>query len=299
MSTPLVVAIGEATLALHGSVSRFPDEGARAELDEVSLQVGGAATVAAVTAVSLGCEARLVTSLADDSFGGFIANAITRAGVSLRAVRPQDARMSGVSIDLRSHHKHVAYFTRGDIGALDPAAQNLEALLADASALMVDGMFPAAQIKAAEAARLREIPVVFDGTTLCEGVGELVGLADVLITSERLASELAPRGELADSLIELQRLGPGAVIITLGAAGSIGLHGDRLVEQGTFDVDVVDATGAGGVYHGAFVAALLSKLPFARCMELASAAAALSCRVAGAWAGIPERDEVLTLLGQG
>jgi sugar/nucleoside kinase (ribokinase family) len=120
-----------------------------------------------------------------------------------------------------------------------------------------------------------------------------VALADVLICSERLAGELAPRDEIEESLVEIQRLGPDAVIITLGEAGSVGLHGDQLVKQPSFEVDEIDTTGAGSVYHGAFAAALLSKLPFAQCMEFASAAASLSCRRAGAWAGIPDRDEVI------
>jgi sulfofructose kinase len=141
--------------------------------------------------------------------------------------------------------------------------------------------------------------VVFDGGQLREGLGELVALADVLIASERLAAELAPRGELQDSLVEIQRMGPRAVIITLGDSGSIGLHGDQLVSQEAFEVRVVDSVGAGSVYLGAFVTGLLSSLPFARCMELASAAAALSCGQIGAVAGIPTRDDVIDLIRNG
>jgi sulfofructose kinase len=137
---------------------------------------------------------------------------------------------------------------------------------------------------------------VFDGSQIQEGVGTLVALADVLICSERLASELAPRDDIEKSLVEIQGLGPDAVIITMGELGSVGLHGDQLVNQPAFEVEVADTTGAGSVYHGAFTAALLSKLRFAQCMEFASAAASLSCRRPGAWAGIPDRDEVIALV---
>ncbi len=299
MTKPLVVGLGRATVALSGVAPRFPDHDTSIELSSVSVQPGGAAAVALATVAALDCGARFCTKVADDFLARFIREALAEVDVDLRLIQDRAGRLSAFSFaamtDDRS--RRVGFTTAGDVLEIEEHELDEDGLLRGASALLVDGNFPLAQVRLSERARSQDIPVVFaGGTGLREGTGELAGLADVLVCSERLAAELAPRGEIEDSLVELQRLGPGAVVVTLGANGSIGLHGDQLVEQPAFPVEVVDSAGAGDVYAGAFTVALLSKLSFARCMEFACATAALSCRALGPWAGIPDREQVVEFL---
>jgi ribokinase len=129
-----------------------------------------------------------------------------------------------------------------------------------------------------------------------EGAGDLLELCDVLIASERFATEIAAAPELDQSLRELNKLGPKTCIITLGGDGAIGLRPDgQIHREPALKVDVVDTTGAGDVYHGAYIYAMLEGWTFERTMRFASVAAGLKCRHLGGRAGIPELSEVLAV----
>ncbi len=292
---PLVLVVGQVGIDIACRVPVLASD-APVEMDEVSIQVGGSAAVTAAAAAALGCRARLACKLADDFLGNHVKSALTGAGIDTRAVLATGRQLSPFMFTvLGERGGRGAYCTAGDVDPLTAEEIQPDELLAGVGAVLLDGTCPSAQVAIAEAAQKRGVPVLFDGDHIREGIGTLVSLADILICSERLATELAPRDALETSLAEIQRLGPRAVIITLGDAGSIGLHGDELVRQQAFPADVVDATGAGAVFHGAFAAALLGQLPFQACMVFASAAAALSCQHLGGYGGVPSRDKVVAL----
>lgn len=298
---PLIVSVGEVGLQMFGVVPRIPDSDRPVEMEEISIQVGGAAAIAAGTVASLGCSARVVCKLADDITEQFLIRALREFGVEAHGVLDKDRVLSPLSFCAigKGSGRRLNFTTPGDVGELAVGDIDPERVLDGADALLIDGRDPAAQEAVAEKASEQQIPIIFDASEVRSGIGTLAALADVIICSERLAAELAPRDKLEDCLVEIQGLGPRAVIITLGDAGSVGLLGDQMVQQPAFPVEVVDTTDAGSVYHGALAAAMIGELPFAQCMEFASAAAALSCQTLGAWAGIPQRADVVDLVRRG
>jgi len=221
-----------------------------------------------------------------------VAVALREAGIDVEMLRAVGTSACDVVIVAGDGTLRTRY--NGDRG--EPFASDASATLAGASALLIDGTEPGDQLQVAELARRNKLPVIFDVSELRDGTAQLIASCDILLASEREASELAPRGELTDALAELIALGPRAVVITLGNEGAIGRHGDQVVRCPAFPSDVLDAHGAGSVFHGAFAAALLSEVPFARCMQLAAAAASLSLRELGPWSAMPAREDVLALV---
>jgi len=294
VEAPLVVGLGRVGVAISGLAPNLPtaDAPAPAEFAAVSTAPAPGVAVALRAALRLGCRARVVGSHGADLLGQLARTAMREAGIDVELVRPIGTSACDFVTVAGDGTIRARY--RGDTG--EPAAFDPSAALNGASALLIDGTSPTEQLRCAELARQQKLPVILDIGELRDGTSELLAATDILIVSERAAGELAPRGELTDALEEIARLGPRAVVITLGENGAIGRHGEQVVRCPAFPSDVLDAYGAGSVFHGAFAAALLSELPFARCIELASAAAALSLRELGPWSAMPNRDDVLALV---
>jgi sugar/nucleoside kinase (ribokinase family) len=227
IGAPMVVGAGRVGLEFFGVVSNLPEHDAPVEMEEISVQVGGQAAIATATAAALGCRTRLACKLADDFLGGFILDAFKQAGVEARGALGRDSRLSRLAMHVTSRNlaRSLSFFTAGDVPPLDPSDIVPETLLEGAQALLLDGHDVAAQVVLAERARSVDVPVVLDASEVVAGITELIAVSDVLISSERLAQELAPRDNVREMLALLQGLGPRAVIVTLGQKGSVGLAG--------------------------------------------------------------------------
>ncbi|HWU37371.1 MAG TPA: PfkB family carbohydrate kinase, partial [Candidatus Acidoferrum sp.] len=88
------------------------------------------------------------------------------------------------------------------------------------------------------------------------------------------------------------RLGPRCVGVTSGERGSALYHGGEIIRAPAFAVEVVDTTGAGDVFHGAFLFGLLQGWEAPHILRFANAVSALKCTRLGGRAGIPRAEEV-------
>jgi sugar/nucleoside kinase (ribokinase family) len=93
--------------------------------------------------------------------------------------------------------------------------------------------------------------------------------------------------------------GPICVVATLGREGAVCLRGDGLIKSRGFRVECVDSTGAGDVFHGAFIYGLCRGWEVSRILDFSNAAAALNCTSIGARGGIRSVEEILDLMDRG
>jgi sugar/nucleoside kinase (ribokinase family) len=134
--------------------------------------------------------------------------------------------------------------------------------------------------------------VAVDADSTEEGVADLLAVAHVVICPEHFPAEYTRKRHVENGLRAIHGMGPSLVCATRGADGAMMiLHGDLFEEPG-FEVDVVDTTGAGDVFHGAFLVGILERLAPRELLRFANAAAAMKCAHLGGQRGIPKRVDV-------
>jgi sulfofructose kinase len=190
------------------------------------------------------------------------------------------------------------FWHRGSVPDLKSSDVNLKSF-SHAKILHLDSLMIDAAQEAARQAKHMGLTIVMDAGKMREGFPEVASMVDILIASERFAEPLV--GDMVSpekALRALHDLGPKEVIITRGAKGSIGLRGKEIHFQKAFPIDAVDTTGAGDVYHGAYIYGLLEGWDMQHCMHFASAASTMKCRSVGARQGIPRLEEIMEFMGE-
>jgi sulfofructose kinase len=255
---------------------------------------GGQVATALVTCARLGCEAALIGAVGDDADGDAIRQGLRLDGVGTDevVVRPGGRSASSVVLVAPDGSRSILYDPGRDV---EPAlASSACALVAGADGLLLERYSPAS-MEAARIARAAEATVLLDLDRHHGHAREMAPVCDVVIASEHYA---AGRGAPPEAVVdELLAAGADEAVVTLGAEGAVGGSAAGRHREPAFAVDVVDTTGAGDVYHGAYLVARLDGAELVEAMRFAAVVAGLKCRRAGGRAGIPRRAEVDLALG--
>jgi sugar/nucleoside kinase (ribokinase family) len=127
---------------------------------------------------------------------------------------------------------------------------------------------------------------------------ELVRHTDVLICGSGFAQALAGVEDVCRAGKEILKLGPRTVVQTEGKEGSYTITPDECFHQPAFEVPVVDTTGAGDVFHGAYIVGIARGWDARATARFAAAVAALKCMHLGGRVGIPTYEQATEFLHQ-
>lgn len=301
MTTPRydVVGVGYTTVD-HVALAPLPGRDTKLELPFIPREGGGPTATAMVTVARLGARARFIGIMGDDDRGAFMRRELEAAGVDTRHARvvPGAAsQFSFVLVDPGTGERTILWTRNGlpPLRATDLERDHVTAgrvLHLDTHELTVASC-------AAAWARDAGMKVVLDAGTPRAGILGVVPLVHYCLCAESFLAAMTGERDRVVASRRLLAMGPEVVITTLGARGALVVTGDEVFESPGYAVDVVDTTGAGDVFHGAFDYALLQGWDLHRMVDFANAAAALKCRAPGGRSGIPTVEEVRALQGHG
>ncbi|MNE98282.1 putative phosphofructokinase PfkB [compost metagenome] len=90
----------------------------------------------------------------------------------------------------------------------------------------------------------------------------------------------------------MKNIFPGIIVVTLESQGCLYEHEGRIKIMPSYQVTAVDSTGAGDIFHGAFVYGLAKGWEFERIIRISNLAGALSVTKLGSSLSIPSIDEM-------
>lgn len=291
-----VICLGLSALDQVWRVDRpFAGGGEKIRAVEYGTLGGGMAANAAVAVAKLGASVAFWGRAGNDAAGHEMRSAFIAEGVDVENFRLfPDGRssVSGIIVDSAGERQIVNF--RG----LYPEAADWIPLkiVAHASAVLADPRWVEGAAVLFREARTRGIPTVLDGDMADAEVFErLLPLTDHAIFSEPALTAFAGSAD-DESLAALARFGCRVIAVTRGEGGVSWHENGLLHRQVAYAVDVVDTTGAGDVFHGAYTLAIGAGIDVRAAMAFSAATAAMKCRHAGGRNGIPTINECLVFM---
>jgi len=153
-------------------------------------------------------------------------------------------------------------------------------------------------LRARDAGVITFLDVVWDDTgRWMELIGPSLPYIDYFVPSLPEAQEITGLGDPADAARALIDHGVSTVGIKMGADGCLVMTDEgQVIRLPAFQVDVVDATGAGDAFAAGFIAGIWQDWPLEKVARLANAVGALCVTGLGATGGVRSLDETLDFM---
>jgi len=242
---------------------------------------GGMIGTAISQAAMLGCDAHVLSMLGDDDDGRFVRRSLEKLGVKTERLAVSAEAVTTVAVVLVERNSGERRFIVPDRRELERAAPDFDLGAIDSTAtLLVDGHFPEQAFRAVAKAREVGASVIGDFHRPSPAVRRLLPYVDFPIVPLEFA-ELFLAGDPQLAMRELADQFGGTPVVTLGAEGGLYLDEGCVRRFAARPVSVVDTTGAGDVFHGAFAAGISKGWTLEKSIDLANRAAALRCTAIG------------------
>jgi sulfofructose kinase len=298
-----VVGLGLATVDVLIRFKELPVWDKPTSAEQFALEGGGMSATGTVAAARLGMAAGFIGTFGTGLLGDLKLHSLSDRGVDVsRAVHRKNPEGTIVLVYVNDEGERMFCGVRGPKQAEIRPEELDRPYLTGADYLLIDGCESKAALAAARWMREAGKTVIFDGWKTSDKLGpsfhEIMPYVDILICGSGFAPSLTGRQDLHEAGRAALALGPKIVVQTEGSDGCYTATADEEFHTPAFPVQVVDTTGAGDVFHGAFIVGLSRGWSLRQIALFSTAVSAVKCTRLGGRAGIPTFEETLAFLAE-
>lgn len=291
-----IISLGNATWDRVYNVSELPSEATKYFSNAYYEFGGGVAATASVAISTLGAKSYFIGRLGNDGIGNQIKQDLENDGVDTTFIKKFDNASSSnavVHVDQKGERQITVH--RDPNLPIDPDWIQ-ESMLDGVSCILCDCTWIEGAEKLIRLANEKDIPSVIDADLGGGAMKNLLKIGSHIAFSYPALCQLTGEDDIESGLRIAQKETQGVVYVTRGENGCYWLENNELVHVPGFNVNVVDTTGAGDVFHGALAFAIGRKLRGYDAVRFANAVAALKCTKIGGRSGVPTFEAVLNFL---
>jgi ribokinase len=293
-----LLVVGAINTDLVATMKRAPEAGETITADGFGTFGGGKGANQAVSAARNGATVFMLGACGDDANGRTRIDDLKSVGIDTTWVRIDPDYPSGVALIFVEPHgeNRIAYVPGATLHIpVDHCGRCFEAI--SPSIVLAANELPTACLEHLfTVAKTLGSRIILNATPDPVNANSLLGAVEILIVNEGEARELLDIGPESSlditSVRDLLDFGPSTIVVTLGAQGAIAVTTDGVVTVSPPSVNVVDSTGAGDAFCGAFAASLARDESLEHAVRYGVYAGALATEIPGAQASSPTKEAI-------
>ena len=298
-----IVGLGEVVVDWVAEVPHFPKPDEKIDALSENYFSGGVTANYLVAISRLGVSCGFIGAVGDDSYGDFLIEDFKKEKVDTSLTLKKKGRKTPVNfIFISKGEKTIIQSPHMQTTKVEISDLN-EKYIAESKVLHTTIIHPDVTEKAIEIAKKYDVRISIDleSQIAQKGWNNLKNFllqADILIPNKEGAKSITNCKTPQDAAKALIKKGIPIVIITLGSRGALITTREFQKEIPAYKVEnIVDTTGAGDTFNGAFsVAYLIKGWNLEKSIKFANAAASLKIQKLGARTGMPTEIELLKFL---
>ena len=293
-----VLVIGRNCIDYISVVDRFPREDEKVPLNTRMVEGGGQGGTSACCVSRLGGKTAVVGNIGNDKEGEFCLRRLADFTVDTRYVQVIENTKTPVAYLFvnQSNGKRTIIYEPSRLPDIE-IPSDLDHLLQSAKALSLDPQ--TTTLGKTLKQRIRpDAKLIYDCERWKDHMEDMMGAADYFIPSSAFFDSSKDKfdpHQLFDNIFKLNKMTQGQLIVTHGEAGAYYPLGSTLYHVPAPAIPVLDTTGAGDNFHGAFALAISREFDLHKAVRFSVAVASLSCRAYGGRNAVPDFEEALAM----